>query len=156
MAYIETDRPNYYLQKFGSLLFGSVFVFGGLFPLINGGTVTINDVPTKATLANTSPFLLIGAVFLTLFIWICLNYFRAGLTEDNVKKIRFNGNKNYSWTDFEEVSEITWLWKGTIYKFKPKNEKPFYVHSNRVRMAFNNPFKTGLNDMTYLRAKWAS
>ena len=104
-------------------------------------------------MANTSPFLLIGGAFIALFIWICFNYYRVILTDDSVKKQLINGEKTYIWEDIEEVNEVTWLWKGSIYKFKPKNEKVFYVHADRGKIAFNNPFKTGLDDMSYFKTK---
>lgn len=153
MAYIETDNSNYYFHKIGSLIFGTLFFLGGFIPLVTGGTITINDVPTKASIVNTSPFLLVGGGSIILFIWMCSNYFKVTLTDYHVKKQIGNKGKTYNWEDIEEIDEVTWLWKGTIYKIKPKNERRFYTLADRGRVAFNNPFKSGLDNLSHFKTK---
>lgn len=135
MPYIETDNTSYYFYKIMSFLFGVIFLTMSLSTLLEeDGIININDVPTTATFLNMIPFLIIGLVSLTIFIWICRNFFRAILTDYNVQKQLFRKNIKYSWDDFEYIEEVKWKWPMIIFKFKPKGENVFYIHADHPKI----------------------
>ncbi|MFC6997979.1 hypothetical protein [Rufibacter roseus] len=153
MNSIETYKAQYYVHKFGSLLFGCSFFFGGLSTLLKGGAITINEVPTKATFENVFPFLFIGGCFIGLFFWICFKYFRVSLTDAYVKKQLVFGSKYYSWEDFEEIEEVNPFRKGIIFKFKPKGERAFYAQGDKPVRVFTNPLNSKWYSPTVLESK---
>lgn len=141
MAYIKSDKSNYYLQKVFAFVFGVVFSIAGIGFLIDpGGTITVNDEQITATYMNTLPFLIIGLIASSIFIWMCFNYFRAVLTEDQVQIEFIGSTKKYKWEEFEYIVDVNWSWKGSVFKFKPLNKKAFYVHADRGKINFNSVF----------------
>ena len=45
--------------------------------------------------------------------------------------------------DIESIDSVKWLWKGTIFKVKPKNGKTFYFHSDKPKMTISDFFSSG-------------
>lgn len=121
--------------------------------MVTGKTMSINGEITHVTLSNSFPFFIIGGLAIILFVWICNNYFRVELSSKQVTKVLIGNNQVYKWEDMEVIDEVTWLWKGTIFKFKPNSGKTFYIHADRAKLGFKNPFKEGLDEMTYFKTE---
>lgn len=135
------------------MLFAIAFFGVPFYHMTTGKTMNINGEITHVTLSNSFPFFIIGGLAIILFIWICTNYFRVELSSNQVTKILIGKNQVYNWEDMEVIDEVTWLWKGTIFKFRPINGKAFYIHADKAELGFKNPFKGGLDEMTYFKTK---
>ena len=145
---METDKSSYYLHKglplFFALIFLGISVVGLLFP--EELTVTHNDEVVETNLQNLIPFIMIGVTALILFILLSKNYFRVYMDDAGITIIKLNEDVKLSWNDLEYVKGVNWLWNGSIFKAKPKQDKPFYFLADKPEISFKNIFSQGFKN----------
>lgn len=120
---MRTYRANFIFHKFFPFTF-SVFLLGftvvGLIaPEVI--TTTVNGVDVETNFFTLLPGLLIGLPLLKLGIWLNKNYFRVYMDDEVIDVFKGGEKIRIKWEDIESINTIDWLWKGTIFKIKPKD-----------------------------------
>ena len=141
---METYTSNYNFQKFFALLFGLGFLGLSIFGLIRPDimTTTMNGKEVETTFLTILPGFVIGSSSLALFIWMTKNYFSVRMDEQGIIVHRNNATR-INWNEVEAIDEVNWLWKGTIFRVKPKGLKRFYFHADKPMMDFNTIWSSG-------------
>ena len=142
---METYTSNYNFQKVFALLFGLVFLGFSIFGLIRPDlmTTTVNGKEVETTFLTILPGFVMGSSSLALFIWMTKNYFSIKMDEQGIIVHRNNADTRIHWNEIEAINQVNWLWKGTIFRVKPKGLKRFYFHADKPRMDFNTIWRGG-------------
>ena len=144
---METYDLNYYTQKIFALLFGVAFTSFSVFSIISPEsiTTTINGEIVETTFLTSLPGLILGLLFISIFIWMTRNYFSVKMDEEGVFVKNSTKLNMIKWSQIESIREVKWLWRGTIFRVKPKNTKAFYFHSDKPKMNTKTIFGSGFD-----------
>lgn len=136
MAFIRSEKSNYYLKKILSLIAGIAFTSTGLLSLVDDSeqTITVNGNPEPFNPLYGLLFLVFGLIPLINFIWMSVYTRRAILTDYDVQIELFFKTKKYRWEDFEYVTPAIEKLGGTYFKFKLRNGRAFYVNPDKGTM----------------------
>ena len=142
---METYTSNYNFQKYFALLFGLAVLSFSISGLIRPDilTTTVNGKQMETTFLTILPGFVIGSSSLALFIWMTKNYFSIRMDEQGITVHRNNAYARINWNEIESINEVRWLWKGTIFRVKPKGLKRFYFHADKPRMDFSTMWSGG-------------
>ncbi|MCV9386858.1 hypothetical protein [Reichenbachiella ulvae] len=138
---MKTHKASYYFHRILPLAIGVFLLRMVILSIISPDEITtiVNGEEVETTFLTALPALVIGLPMLFFGIWLFGNYFRVYMDEEVIQVLGKNKQK-YNWSDIESIEPVNWLWKGTIFKLKPKNQKRLYFFSDKPNMKFNNQF----------------
>ena len=143
---MRSYRANYILHKSLPFAFGTftlLFVIVGLI-VPDVLTTTGNRDVVETSILILLPGLVTGLLMLRLGSWLNKNYFRVYMDQEVIDVFKHGEKIRIYWEDIEHITTIEWLWKGSIFKLKPKGQEAFYFLSDKPRVG-SDEFDSGMS-----------